>query len=124
MKEESGTFKVKVISAFLGLKFLPRVIALAFNNLNPKLIFTKDDIEYRAFVFTGRLTYDEIEIVDILLWTHTTNVYLVRTNSIVTVSANTNSEDELYRCLEYLKKKGCDLSKRAEEFYSKLKNKS
>jgi hypothetical protein len=123
MIEESETLKVNVIASFLGLKFLPRVIALAFNNLNPKLILTNDDIEYRAFVFNRRLAYAEIESVDILLWIQTTNVYLVRNNSIFTVSANTNNEYELYRCLEYLKRKGCNLSERASEFHSRLKNK-
>src|SRR5688572_28005384 len=123
MKENTETFKVKIIAAFLGLKFLPRVVALAFNNFNPKLIFSDEGVEYRAFVFTGRLTYDQIERVDILLWTQTTNVYLIRNNSIVTVSANTNDEKELHKCLEYLRRKGCRFSKNAEEFYSKLRGK-
>jgi len=123
MTDGTETFKVKIIAAFLGLKFLPRVIALASNNFNPKLILSADDIEYRAFIFTGRLTYDEIESVDILIWTQTTNVYLIRNKSIVTVSANTNNEEELYKCLNYLRGKGCVLTKRADEFCSRLESK-
>jgi hypothetical protein len=123
MADVTETFKVKIIAAFLGVKFLPRVIAIALNNFNPKLILSDNDIEYRAFIFTGRITYDEIESVDILLWTQTTNVYLIRNNSIVTVSANTNNEEELYRCLDYLRRKGCILTKRADEFYSRLASK-
>jgi len=120
MAEKSETFNVKIIAAFLGIKFLPRAIALAFNNFNPKLILSDEGVEYRAFIFTARLAYREIERVDILLWTQTTNVYLIRNNSIITVSANTNNEKELYRCLEYLRTKGCSLSDRAEEFCSKF----
>ena len=118
--EKTETFNVKIIAAFLGLKFLPRIIALAYNNFNPKLILTDDHIEYRAFLFTGRLTYNEIESVDILLSIRTTNVYLFRNNSLVTVSANTNNKQELHRCLDYLRKKGCTLTNRAEEFYASL----
>jgi hypothetical protein len=118
MTEGNGTFEIKVIAGFLGVKFLPRVISLAFNNLNPKLIFSDKGIEYRAFIFINRISYNEIEKVDILIATQTTNIYLIRNNSIITVSANTNSEKELFRCLEYLKLKGCSLSDRAEEFYS------
>jgi hypothetical protein len=117
MTETTETFNVKIIAGFLGLKFLPRVIVIALNSINPKLTFSNERIEYRAFVLTGRLTYDEIESVDILLWTSTTNVYLIRKNSLVTVSANTNSEKELFNCLDYLRRKGCKLTKRADEFY-------
>jgi len=107
---------IKVIAAFLGVKFLPRVIALAYNNLNPKLILSDDGIEYRAFVLTGRIKYNEIEKVDILLATGTTNVILARNNSVITVSANTNNRRELYRCLQYLEAKGCQLTERARVF--------
>jgi|GEM_PF-2120877 len=123
MTERTETFNVKIIAAFLGLKFLPSVFAFASNNFNPKLVFSEEDIEYRAAFFTGRLTYDEIEIVDILIWTQTTNICLIRNNSIVTVSANTNNENELYKCLAYLRRKGCSLTKSAEEFHSKLASK-
>ena len=120
--EKTKMFNVRIVAAFLGLKFLPRVIALAFNNFNPKLIFSDAGIEYRAFIFTRRLTFDEIESVDILRWTQTTNVYLIRNNSIVTISANTDDENELFKCLEYLRRKGCSLTKRAGEFYSRKAN--
>ncbi len=118
--KETGTFEIKIVAGFLGIKFLPRSTALAFNNFNPKLIFSDKGIEYRAFIFTNRVTYNEIEKVDILLAIQTTNVCLLRKNSIITISANTNNETELFRCLKYLKTKGCSLTKRAEEFYSKF----
>ncbi|SMO66020.1 hypothetical protein [Solitalea koreensis] len=113
-------FNVKIIAGFMGLKFLPKWIAVAHNNLNPKLIFSDAGIEYRAFIFTNQLEYNEIESVDIFLSIKTTNIYLIRNNSMFTVSANTNNENELYKCLKYLKAKGCVLTDKAENFYSKF----
>lgn len=121
-RDETERFEVRIIAAFLGIKYLPRLIALALNNFNPKLIFSDDGIEYRAFIFTNRIAYGEIENVDILLARKTTNVYLIRNNSIITVSANTNNKSELYKCLKYLKTKSCSLTERAEAFYSTFPN--
>ena len=109
--------KVKIVAAFLGLKFLPKIIALAFNNFNPKLVLSDSGVEYRAFVFTNHIKYHEIEKIDILLALQTTNIYLIRKNSAITVSANTNNKDELYRCLLYLRDKGCPFTEKAERFF-------
>ena len=113
----SEKFKVKIIAAFLGVKFLPKLIAVALNNFNPKLVLSENGVEYRAFILTGKLTYPEIDMVDILLANRTTNVYLFRNNSMFTISANTNNKEELHKCLQYLKSKGCTLTEKAEHFY-------
>ncbi|KAA5545701.1 hypothetical protein [Adhaeribacter rhizoryzae] len=120
---EKGRLEIKVKAGFLGVKFLPKVVAFASTNFNPKLILSEAGIEYRAFLFTSRIDYSEIEKIDILIWIKTNNIYFIRTNSIITVSLNTNNETELYTSLHYLVEKGCVLSERAEEFYLNKKNK-
>ena len=117
-------FKVKLIAAFLGLKFLPKVVALAFNNFNPKLVFSDSGVEYRAFIFTNYLLYHEIEKVDIFLALQTTSIHLRINNSVFAFSGNTNDEIELYKCIKYLKNKGCTLTEKAEKFYLKFSNTS
>ena len=121
--EEKGRLEIKLRAAFLGAKFLPRMIAFANNNFNPKLILSNTYIEYRAFLFTNRIEYSEIEEIDILIWIKTNNVYFIRNNSFITVSANTLNETELFMCLRYLVEKGCVLTERAQELYFNNENK-
>jgi hypothetical protein len=113
-------FKVRLIASFLGLKFLPSPLILGFNNFSPKLVLSDKEVEYRAFILTNHISYDEIEKVDIFLWHQTTNVNIKRKNSVFTFGGNTNDENELYKCLKYLKEKGCMLTDKAEKFYLKF----
>jgi len=118
-EEEKGRLEIKLRAAFLGAKFLPRIIAFANNNFNPKLILSNTHIEYRAFLFTNRIEYREIEKIDILIWIKTNNIYFIRNNSFITVSANAVNENDLIMCLRFLMEKGCILTERAQEFFIK-----
>jgi hypothetical protein len=56
---------IKIIAGFVGLKFLPKLMSIEHNNLNPKLILKKDSIEYKGAFFTNNSSYDSIESIDI-----------------------------------------------------------
>jgi hypothetical protein len=115
-------YQVKLIAAFLGIKFIPLPFVFGINNLNPKLILSESEIEYRSFLLTRRLPYDEVQKVDIYLAHRTTNIHIIKRNSVFTFVGNTNDKRELFECLEYLKRKKCLLTSKAEEFYLSFRN--
>lgn len=112
-------FKVKLIASFLGLKYVPLPIVFGSNNANPKLIFKDNEVEHRAIFITRKISYEDISSIDVFLAPMTTNICLVKNNSIFTFIGNTNSEPELYNCLLYLKNKNCEFTSRAKVFFDR-----
>ena len=120
MKEQtSESLDVNLIAGFVGLKFIPMPIVVGTNNINPKLLLNDFDFEHRGAFFSKKDFYGNVKNVDVFFARKTTNVIITKDNSIFTFVGNTNSNSELYKCLVFLEKKGCEMSEKANDF---LKN--
>lgn len=109
--------KVPIIASFVGIKSLS-FLALGYNNFNPQLIFFQDKIKYRVF-FNKTKKYSNIELVDINIAPGTKNLNFKFKDSKFTFIANLYDETNLKSVLNFLKKKNCILSPKAEEFLMK-----
>jgi len=111
----SREMQVKIIAGFLGIKYLPTLLAVGINNLNPELEFFQDGIEYKVFSKKNK-RYSDIETVDIFTTLGTKNLIFKFNNSIITFTGNLANEDNLRNALEFLKKKNCPMSSRAKKY--------
>lgn len=109
---------VTLLASFGGLKFLPSLFAIGYNNRNPQLVFLQEGIEYRLF-FKKYKKYSDIASIDIAILPGTKNLQFTFHDSVFTFIANVYDEDRLKNALIFLEKKHCSLSPKAKEF---LKN--
>jgi len=109
---------IPLLAGFLGNKYLPSIIALGKNNINPKLSFLQDGIEYKVFGKKYK-KYSDIVLVDILITLGTRNLIFKFRNSIFTFTGNLYDENNLENALVFLEKKNCPLSPKAKEFLTK-----
>ncbi|MEZ5023532.1 MAG: hypothetical protein R2728_09795 [Chitinophagales bacterium] len=105
--------KINIRAAFLSFKFIPRPFTIGYNNINPKLIFHDDEIEFRNVFTTNKLRYDAIESVDIYTIFKTNNIILKPKNSILTHSFNVKDKSQFQLALQFLSDKNCPLSEKA-----------
>lgn len=105
--------EVKLIAAFLGLRFLPLPLAIGSNSINPKLVLHDSTVEYRALFSTDVIRYSDIEEVDIYLAYKTTNISIQPKDSIFRFVGNLNNKARLIEVLRFLKQKNCSLTERA-----------
>jgi hypothetical protein len=114
---------VPLLASFVGIKFLPTIIAVGYNNISPKLIFFEEGIGYKVFSKSYK-KYSDIELVDIWITFGTRNLTFKFRNSIFTFTANLGDDNNLKNALGFLQKKNCPLSSKAEKFLSNEKIKS
>ena len=114
--------KVKLVAAFLGVKFLPMPFSIGSNNLNPKLILKESHIEYRNIFFTNKKPYTQIDYVDIytnslkIFGITTTNICIFFKNDIFTFVGNLNSAERLKDLLITFSELGVILSEKSIKF--------
>ncbi len=114
----NNEMSVPLLASFLGIKYVPSPFVLGHNNLNPKLTFLQDGIEYKIFSKKYK-RYSDIELVDIWIGPHTKNLHFKFNDSIFTFRGNLYDEKNLKSVLDFLKKKNCPLSPEAREFLEK-----
>ncbi len=107
--EQSGS-SVPIAASFVGLKWLPSLIALAHNSINPSLTLFDDHIEYGK----SMSTYENIESVNIFEWRATENIMLSFKNTSWTYSANLMKRDNLIQLLKFFGDKDVLLSEKAK----------
>lgn len=114
----NNEMSVPLLASFLGIKYVPSPFVLGHNNLNPKLTFLQDGIEYKFF-FKKYKRYSDIESIDIWISPRTKNLHFKFNNSIFTFIGNLYDEKNLKSVLDFLKKKNCPLTSEAREFLEK-----
>lgn len=103
-----------LIEGFRSFKFVPMPIAFSTNNANPKLILHPYHIEYKAGLFTQKLTYEEIEKIDVYIGgKRTNNIILYKSTGIGTFIGNFRDKVQLKEFLQLGKKIGCVLTEKA-----------
>ncbi len=115
---KNNAMSVPLLASFLGIKHLPSPFAFGHNNLNPKLTFLEDGIEYKVF-FKKYKKYSDIESVDIWIGPRTKNLHLKFNDSMFTFIGNVYDEKNLKSVLDFLKKKNCQLTPEAKELLEK-----
>lgn len=110
---------IKLIAGFVGIKRVPLHFVLGYNNLNPKLILRKDHFEHSGIFFGKIDLYENIDKIDIFFSRKTTNIVILKIDSIFTFVGNTNSYSELRKILAFLKEKECLLTQKALDFIEK-----
>lgn len=114
----NNEMSVPLLASFLGIKYLPSPFVLGHNNLNPKLTFLQDGVEYKFFSKKYK-RYSDIESVDIWIAPHTKNLEFKFNDSVFIFIGNLYDEKNLKSVLDFLKKKNCPLSPEAREFLEK-----
>ena len=104
-----------LIAAFGSFKFLPMPIVFSTNNLNPKLLLFNDHIEYRGGFITRKVSYDEIENIDVFFWQKRTNNLIVsKKHGYATFIGNFKNREQLKEFLQIFQSKGCELTDKAK----------
>jgi len=106
--------EIPVLAAFIGLKGV-KLLAFGHNNLNPKLRFLGDQVEFKCFR-TKRRPYSEIELVDVFRASSlaTQNLELHFKGSSFKNSFNVVNAENLKRAISFLREKACPLSQKAQ----------
>jgi hypothetical protein len=86
----AGGRVVPLVAAFHGIRGLPWV-AVASNNLKPRLVVTPTGIDYRV-VRSGSRTFGQVEQVDVRTFGATVNLSFAFRDSRITFDANVGSE--------------------------------
>lgn len=107
---------VPLLAAFIGLKAIP-FFSFGYNNLNPKLRFCADFLEFKCFR-TQTKAYAQVERVEILRAQSlaTQNLELHFKNSPFKYTFNVVNSDTLKKALAFLQGKACPLSAAAQAF--------
>lgn len=105
--------EINLSAAFVGLKFLPSVVAIGSNSINPKLVLHDDQIEYRALFGTDIMSYSALEKVDVYLNYRTANICITRQDSVFTFAGNLGDKAKLINVLHIVKGKNCTLTDKA-----------
>lgn len=104
---------IPVRASFSVLKAFP-LVAVATNNLTPKLILFKDGVEFRVII-TQRRRYEEIESVDALQQFGTHNLVLYWRGRSLAFSANLGKEEPLIALLRFFRDRGNTLAESARK---------
>lgn len=105
------TYTANLRAGFVGLRFLPDLIAIGTNNLNPKLILHDSHVEYKGAFFTNTLPYADIELVDVaFVGSGTNNLTIIPRTGLTTFTGNFEKKAQLYQFLALFQAKGCPLS--------------
>ena len=111
---DGASVSVPLLAAFIGLKVVP-FFSFGYNNLNPKLRFFSDHLEFKCFR-TQRRAYSEIQCIEVLRAKSlaTQNLELHFKNSSFKYIFNVVNAETLRKALEFLENKGCVLSPQAQ----------
>ncbi|TPG72297.1 hypothetical protein [Hymenobacter nivis] len=113
---QSTVYTANLRAGFVGLRFLPELIAIGTNNLNPKLILHDGHVEYRGAFFTNSLPYASIELLNVaFVGSGTNNLTIVPRTGLTTFTGNFEKKAQLYQFLALFKAKGCPLSPFAQK---------
>lgn len=106
--------EIPLLAAFIGLKSI-KFFTFGYNNLNPRLRFFNDHLEYKCFR-TQRRAYSEIQCIKVLSAKSlaTQNLELHFKNSSFKYVFNVVNAETLRKALEFLENKGCVLSPQAQ----------
>ena len=112
---ENINLKADLIAGFGGLKFIPMPFVFSTNNFNPKLILYENHIEYRGGFVSRKLTYKNIEKIDVYFMGKFTNSLVIyKTNSVWTFVGNFRKKQQLKEFLAFFEAKGCNLTAKAK----------
>ncbi len=107
-------YSVPIIASFRGFKNVP-LVALAYNNLSPKLIIYPDHIQFKV-VFTFTKKYNEISNISIFRTIGTENIIFLFKDSKLTFSANLADRKALKTLVIFLKNKDLKTDSKTEDF--------
>lgn len=113
---ETPQYTADLRAGFVGLRFLPDIIALGTNNLNPKLILRQEAIEYRGAFFTSTIAYSDVEKVAVaFIGRGTNNLTITPRIGLTTFTGNFRHRSQLYQFLAFLSSKGCPLTPHTQQ---------
>ena len=120
MKQQLYTASLR--AGFIGLRFLPNIIAIGTNNLNPKFILHEEYIEYKGAFFTNELAYSAVEKVEAaFIGTGTNNLTITPQTGLTTFTGNFHAREQLCQFLDILDTKGCLLTPITRQILSQYK---
>ena len=104
-----------LIAGFGSFKFIPTPIVLWTNNANPKLVLHDSYIEYRNGFATNKLTYDDIDKIDVYFFRNSTNnIVISKKTGPTTFIGNFRTRTQLIEFVKAFQVKGCTLTSKAE----------